>query len=78
MIDHEENARKEILQSLILLENLSRETPNLMVIQFFLLGKSSELIGDFKKMSPQDRTRAVDILSRIDVSNANKYKQELK
>ncbi|MFO0414945.1 MAG: DUF4835 family protein [Bacteroidota bacterium] len=78
LIDDEENARKEILQSLILLENLSRETPNLMVIQFFLLGKSSELIGVFKKMTPQDRTRAVDILSKIDVSNANKYKQELK
>jgi len=29
-------------------------------------------------MSPQDHTRAIDILSKIDVSNANKYKQELK
>jgi hypothetical protein len=78
LIDDDENARKEILQSLILLENLSRETPNLMVIQFFLLGKASELIGVFKKMPAQDRARAVDILSKIDVSNANRYKQELK
>jgi len=78
LMDDDANARKEILQSLILLENLSRETPNLMVIQFFLLGKSNELVGIFKKMAPQERTRAAEILSRLDVSNANKYKQELK
>jgi hypothetical protein len=76
--EDEVKARQELLQALILLETLNRETPNLMIIQFFLLGKSSELIGIFKKMSAQERNRAADILSRLDVSNANKYKQELK
>jgi hypothetical protein len=71
-------ARKELLQAIVLLENLNRETPNLMILQFFVLGKSAELVGIFKKLPPQDRTRAADILARIDVANSNKYKQELK
>lgn len=78
MYDDENKARMEILNALINLDNLIRETPNLMVVQFFLLGKSNELIGIFKKAGQQEKKRALDILTRIDVTNANRYKQELK
>jgi hypothetical protein len=78
MYEDENKARGEILNALIYLDNLSRETPNLMIVQFFMLGKVNELIGVFKKAPPQDKARAAEILSRLDVSNANKYKQELK
>ena len=78
MYEDEESARQEILNALLQLENINRETPNLMIIQFFMLGKSGELIGIFKKASPQMKQRVADILSKLDVSNANKYKQELK
>jgi hypothetical protein len=78
MSEDESKARTEILNSLLILDNLNRETPNLMAIQFFLLGKSAELIGVFKKAPPADKNRAAEILSRIDVTNANRYKQELK
>jgi hypothetical protein len=78
MYEDEEAARQEIFNALLQLENINKETPNLMIIQFFMLGKSGELIGIFKKASPQMKQRVADILSKLDVSNANKYKQELK
>ena len=78
LYEDEGTARTEILNALLNLDNLNRETPNLMVVQFFMLGKSAELIGIFKKAAPADRNRAAEILSRVDVTNANKYKQELK
>jgi hypothetical protein len=78
MYEDEEAARQEIFNALLQLENINKETPNLMIIQFFMLGKSGELIGIFKKAAPQMKQRVADILSKLDVSNANKYKQELK
>lgn len=78
LYEDEANARAEVLNALLYLDNLNRETPNLMVVQFFMLGKSDELINLFKKAAPQDKSRVVEILSRLDITNSNKYKQELK
>ncbi|MBX9783049.1 MAG: DUF4835 family protein [Chitinophagaceae bacterium] len=78
MYEDETTARSEILNALVYLDNLSRDNPNLMIVQFFMLGKADELIGVFKKATPQDKSRALEILSRLDITNSNKYKQELK
>ncbi|MEQ1797405.1 MAG: DUF4835 family protein, partial [Lacibacter sp.] len=78
MYEDENMARSEIMNALIYLDNLNRENPNLMIIQFFMLGKADELINLFKKAGVQDKSKVVEILSRLDVSNSNKYKQELK
>ncbi len=78
MYEDENTARAEILNALVYMDNLNRENPNLMIVQFFMLGKSDELINLFKKAAPQDKARVVEIVSRLDVSNSNKYKQELK
>lgn len=78
LYEDDANARAEVLNALLYLDNLNRETPNLMVVQFFMLGKSDELINLFRKAAPQDKMRAVEILSRLDITNSNKYKQELK
>ncbi len=78
LYEDEAAARAEVLNALLYLDNLNRETPNLMVVQFFMLGKADELINLFRKAAPQDKARAVEILSRLDITNSNKYKQELK
>lgn len=78
LYEDETAARAEVINALLYLDNLNRETPNLMVVQFFMLGKSDELINLFRKAAPQDKIRAVEILSRLDITNSNKYKQELK
>lgn len=78
MYEDENSARSEILNALIYLDNLNKDNPNLMLIQFFILGKADEFIGIFKKAPGQDKSKALDILSRVDIKNASKYKQELK
>lgn len=78
MYEDENAAQQEVLTALMILDNINRETPNLMIVQFFMLGKSAELIGIFKKADPATRNKVIDILVKLDVSNANKYKQELK
>jgi hypothetical protein len=78
MFDGEVEARIGLTQSLAQLQAFNKENSNTMFIQFFLQGKSQELIGAFKKATGEQKTRIVDILSEIDVINATRYKQELK
>lgn len=77
MYDKETEARNAILNTLNLLNNLNKEVPNTMIMQFFFLGKSNEFIKIFKKAPADERSRALEILSRLDVSNSSSYKQEL-
>jgi hypothetical protein len=49
-----------------------------MVLQFFFQGKSEELVKLFSKASPSDKLKALEFLQKLDVSNASKYKEELK
>ena len=77
MYDNEAEARSNILQALIQLKAFNRENPNTMILQFFMQGKSQEIIGIFKNAMPQEKSRIIEIVSEIDIVNAAKYKQEL-
>jgi hypothetical protein len=76
--EDEATGRQEILNALVILDNINRETPNLMIVQFFMLGKFGELVGVFKKAPPADKAKVLQMLAKLDVSNVEKYKQELK
>lgn len=78
MYDNEADGRRSIMNALKQLKNFNDQNPNTMILQFFMQGKSVELIRIFKKAPPQDRQEASAILAKIDVSNASKYKDELK
>jgi Domain of unknown function (DUF4835) len=78
MYEDENIARAEVLNVLNLLNNFYTENPNKMINQFFFQGKSTELIKLFSKAQQQDKIRAAELLQRLDVTNANKYKDELK
>ena len=78
LYEDEANARVEIMNVLNLLNNFTTENPNKMINQFFFQGKSTELIKVFSKAPPQDKARASDLLQRLDITNAGKYKDELK
>lgn len=71
-------ARGEILNVLNLLAVFNNDNPNTMINQFFFQGKSNELIRIFSKALPQDKAKASDLLSRLDITNANSYKELLK
>lgn len=78
LYDEEANARVQILNVLNLLNNFNEENSNTMVLQFFLAGKTDELIKIFSKAAPQDKARALEFLQHIDVASAAKYKEALK
>jgi hypothetical protein len=78
MYDNEKEARDNILQALIQLRAFFSQHPNIMFVPFFLETKATELIGVFKKATADEKAKAVDLLSALDVLNANRYKQELK
>lgn len=70
--------RAEILNALNLLGVFNNDNPNTMINQFFFQGKSNELIRIFSKALPQDKAKAAELLSRLDLTNANSYKEVLK
>jgi hypothetical protein len=48
-----------------------------MILQFFMQGKTQELIGLFKKGNAEERNKAIELLSVLDIVNSSRYKQEL-
>ena len=78
LYDHEANARTQILNVLSMLNTLNVENPNTMIIQFFFQAKSQELIQIFSKATPSDKSKALDYLTRLDVSSSAKYQEQLK
>ncbi len=78
LYEDENAARTEMLNVLNQLETFNAENPNTMINQFFFQGKSTELIKIFSKAKPQDKARAAEILAKLDLTNAGKYKDELK
>lgn len=74
----EVGARNQVLNALTLLNTFNVENPNTMILQFFFQGKSQELIKIFSKATPADKSRALDLLQKLDISSANKYRDELK
>ncbi len=77
MYDHENDARTAMLNALISLNNINTEFPNIMFMQFFFQGKATEISNVFKKGTPEEKSRALDLLSRLDIPNINRYKQDL-
>jgi hypothetical protein len=77
LYDKEADGRAAILNALNMLNTVNSENPGIMILQFFFQGKGNELSHIFQKSPPDEKARALDLLSRLDVSNANKYKQEL-
>ena len=78
LYEDENASRVEVLNVLNLLNNFNTDNPNKMINQFFFQGKSTELIKIFSKAPQQDKARASELLQKMDITNAPKYKDELK
>lgn len=76
--DKEAEARKAVIVALQQINTLNGEVPNSMVIPFFFQGRTTELSRMFRKSPPDEKSTALDLLTRLDVTNANTYKQEMK
>ena len=73
--ENDVEARAGILNALNYINTLNSDNPNTMIVQVFFQGKSNELVNVFSKADQDLKTRARDLLVRLDLTNANSYKQ---
>jgi hypothetical protein len=72
--EREKDARAGVLNALNYLNTVNQDNPNSMVIQFFFLGKSNELVRIFSKADGDVKTQARNLLSRLDLTNLSAYR----
>lgn len=78
MYEKEPEARAAILNSITQFNTLNNDQQNSMVIPFFFQGRTNEIVRIFKKAPPEEKQKVQEMMSKLDISNANIYKQELK
>ncbi|HOI32900.1 MAG: DUF4835 family protein [Bacteroidales bacterium] len=77
MSEKPDEGRVKIGETLKYLEQTWRDRPNLLMLQLFLDAKRDEIINVFSQGSPQEKTKAVNIMREIDPANASKYEKIL-
>lgn len=78
MYENEPTARAAVLDAITQLNTLNNDQQNSMIIPFFFQSKSTEIVKIFKKAPPEEKQRVQEMMTRLDIENANLYKQELK
>ena len=78
MYENENDARAAVLDAIMQFNTLNNDQQNSMIVPFFFQGKSNEIIKIFRKARPDEKQRVQEIMSRLDISNANLYKEQLK
>lgn len=73
--ENEEAGRSGIINALNFLNTLNTENPNSMIMQLFFQGKANELVKIFSKAGGEQKSRAWELLTRLDVTNSNLYKE---
>ena len=73
--ENEDAGRTGIQNCLNFLNTINNENPNSMFLQFFFQGKSTELVKVFSKANADQKTRARDILTKLDITNGTAYKE---
>jgi len=76
--ENEPEAREQMLNVINTLNTFNTSNQNTMMLQFFMQSKSDELVQVFKRGTPDQKSRALEILQKIDITNANKYAGQLK
>ncbi|MVT10863.1 type IX secretion system protein PorD [Chitinophaga tropicalis] len=75
MYDDMTKGRGAIMNCLNMLYAVYQDIPNSMLMSVFFTSKSEELQKIFSKSPPQEKSRAVQLLAQMDVTNASKYQQ---
>lgn len=78
MYENENDARAAVLDAIMQFNTLNNDQQNSMIVPFFFQGKSNEIIKIFRKARPDEKQRVQEMMSRLDISNANLYKEQLK
>jgi hypothetical protein len=73
--DNQKDGRNNILTCLNYLNTVNSENPNSMIMQFFFQGKSAEFVKVFSRADGETKTRAREILEKLDITNVSAYKE---
>ena len=77
MYDQPTIAQQNMITALASLADFNQQNANTMALQFFMQGKSDELVGVFQQASPEIKSHALALLSQLDVGNISKYQNAL-
>lgn len=75
LYENETEGRDGVANSLNFLSTVNADNPNSMLLQFFMQGKSNELVRVFSRADAGVKTRVREILTKLDVSNTSAYKE---
>lgn len=78
MYSNDASAREGALDALSKLQAFNQENPATMIEQFFVQNRSQEFVGLFKNADPMIKSRAINILSQLDVANIANYQNQLR
>ncbi len=73
--ENPDEARNGIINSLNFLTTINTENPNSMILQFFFQGKSNELVKTFSQANTDIKTKAKEMLLKLDITNTSSYKE---
>lgn len=73
MTDKKDAARTAILSALENLRGLYRKRPESYLLQIFFETKVDEIVNIFKESPPQEKRRAINLLTQIDPGRQDKY-----
>ncbi len=77
MAEDTNSGRAIMLQALETISKVNRSYPNSMILQMFTNAKSNEIVEIFKKGTSQEKNKVRQIMSKIDASNASKYRTQI-
>ncbi len=66
--------RAILLQALEEVDKVNQSYPNAMIVQMFSNAKSDEIVEIFKRGTRQEQDRVVQIMTKVDATNASKYR----
>ena len=73
MFDKPDDGRKEILKSMDLLVGVYKNRPASFPMELFFNAKVVEIVNVFSKGSPDEKSKAVELLTTVDPANSTKY-----
>ena len=78
MYDDPDKGRKGITDAINLISPIQQDYPNIMLLQQFFAAKSEELTNVYTKALPGEKSNMVQLLSKMDPVNTNRYQKILK
>ena len=78
MYEDEPEARQAVMNAIMQFNTVNNDQRNSMIVPFFFQGKSNEIVKIFKKAPPEEKQRVQEMMTRLDISNANLYNPEFK